>query len=42
MVYIVKGASHAIGLNRTVDNNVNPTEILRCGLTHEYKNYDYQ
>lgn len=39
---VVKGAPHAIGLNRTVDNDVNPTEILRWGLTHEYKNYDYQ
>ena len=39
---VVKGAPHAIGLNRTVDNDKNPTEILRWGLTHEYKTYDYQ
>ncbi|UMB62216.1 glycosyl hydrolase [Lutibacter sp. A80] len=39
---VVKGAPHAIGLNRTVDNDKNPTEILRWGLTHEYKSYDYQ
>lgn len=39
---VVKGAPHAIGLNRTADNEINPTEILRWGLTHEYKTYDYQ
>lgn len=39
---VVKGAPHAIGLNRTVDNEKEPTEILRWGLTHEYKNSDYQ
>lgn len=39
---VVKGAPHAIGLNRTVDNEKNPTEILRWGLTHEYKSWDYQ
>ncbi|NIJ45863.1 hypothetical protein FHR24_002334 [Wenyingzhuangia heitensis] len=39
---VVKGAPHAIGLNRTADNEKEPTEILRWGLTHEYKNYDYQ
>ncbi|WP_139955899.1 glycoside hydrolase family 117 protein [Flavicella sediminum] len=39
---VVKGAPHAIGLNRTADNEKEPTEILRWGLTHEYKNYNYQ
>ena len=38
----VKGAPHAIGLNRTADNEKEPTEILRWGLTHEYMNYNYQ
>ncbi|WP_111706219.1 glycoside hydrolase family 117 protein [Lutibacter citreus] len=38
----VKGAPHAIGLNRTADNEKNPTEILRWGLTHEYKSWDWQ
>ncbi|WP_298363500.1 family 43 glycosylhydrolase [uncultured Lutibacter sp.] len=39
---VVKGAPHAIGLNRTADNEKNPTEILRWGLTHEYKSWDWQ
>lgn len=39
---VVKGAPHAIGLNRSADNEKEPTEILRWGLTHEYKNPDYQ
>ena len=39
---VVKGAPHAIGLNRTADNEKEPTEILRWGLTHQYKNSDYQ
>ena len=38
----IQGAPHAIGLNRTADNEKNPTEILRWGLTHEYKTYDWQ
>lgn len=38
----IKGAPHAIGLNRTADIEKEPTEILRWGLTHEYKNYNYQ
>ncbi|WP_343854898.1 glycoside hydrolase family 117 protein [Algoriphagus jejuensis] len=38
----IKGAPHAIGLNRTADNEVEPTEILRWGLSHIYKSYDYQ
>ena len=39
---VVKGAPHAIGLNRTADIEKEPTEILRWGLTHQYKNSDYQ
>lgn len=35
-------APHAIGLDRTVDNEAEPTAILRQGLTHEYKTYDWQ
>ena len=38
----IPGAPHAIGLNRTADNEKEPTEILRWGLTHEYVSYDYQ
>lgn len=38
----IKGAPHAIGLNRSADNEKEPTEILRWGLTHEYKTSDYQ
>lgn len=38
----IKGAPHAIGLNRTADIEKEPTEILRWGLTHEYMNSDYQ
>lgn len=39
---VIKGAPHAIGLNRTADTEKAPTEILRWGLTHEYVTYDYQ
>ena len=39
---VIKGAPHAIGLNRSADNEKEPTEILRWGLTHEIKNKDYQ
>lgn len=41
---VVKGAPHAIGLNRTIDteDSANPTEILRWGLTHKYVTYNYQ
>lgn len=34
--------AHAIGLNRTADNEKEPTEILRWGLTHVYNSGDYQ
>jgi len=39
---VIQGAPHAIGLNRNVDNEQNPTEILRWGLSHIYNNSDYQ
>lgn len=39
---VIKDAPHAIGLNRTLDNEKEPTEILRWGLTHIYNNYNYQ
>ena len=39
---VIKGAPHAIGLNRSADNEKEPTEILRWGLTHEYVTSDYQ
>lgn len=38
----IKDAAHAIGLNRTADNEKEPTEILRWGLTHVYNSYDEQ
>jgi hypothetical protein len=38
----IKSAPHAIGLNRSADNEKEPTEILRWGLAHQYKNRDYQ
>ncbi len=39
---VIKGAPHAIGLNRSADSEKEPTEILRWGLTHQYKNSDFQ
>lgn len=39
---VIKGAPHAIGLNRSADSEKEPTEILRWGLTHQYMTYDYQ
>ncbi len=38
----IQGAPHAIGLNRVADNEKEPTETLRWGLTHEYKTYNWQ
>ena len=38
----IKGAPHAIGLNRSIDNESEPTSILRWGLTHELNNPNYQ
>ena len=39
---VIPGAPHAIGLNRSADNEKEPTEILRWGLTHVYNDYNYQ
>lgn len=39
---VIKGAPHAIGINRTLDHEKEPTEALRWGLTHQYRNSDYQ
>jgi hypothetical protein len=38
----VKASPKAIGLNRTVESEKDPLEVLGWGLTHEYKNYNYQ
>ena len=38
----IKGAPHAIGLNRSADTEKEPTAILRWGLSHIYNNSDYQ
>ncbi|WP_282049514.1 glycoside hydrolase family 117 protein [Maribacter aquivivus] len=40
---VIPGVSaHAIGLDRSADNEKEPTEILRWGLSHIYNNGDYQ
>jgi len=39
---VIKGAPHAIGLTRIGDNEKNPSEVLRWGLSHIYNNSDYQ
>ncbi|NRB53720.1 MAG: family 43 glycosylhydrolase [Saprospiraceae bacterium] len=39
---VIKGAPHAIGLNRTLDTETEPAGALEWGLTHQYKNRDYQ
>ncbi len=39
---VVKGAPHAIGINRTIDPEEEPLAALRWGLTHQYMNPDYQ
>lgn len=39
---VLKGAPHAIGLNRNVNSSEDPTESLRWGLSHIYNNADYQ
>lgn len=41
IVSVIKGAPHAIGLNRTLDSHT-PFEVFKWGLTHEYKTYNYQ
>lgn len=38
----IKTPPHAIGLNRSADQEKEPTEILRWGLSHRYQNKDYQ
>ncbi|EIJ40720.1 glycosyl hydrolase family 43 [Galbibacter orientalis DSM 19592] len=39
---VIKGAPHAIGLNRTLETDEDPIGILKWGLTHEYQDYNYQ
>ncbi len=41
---VIKDAPHAIGLNRTLDTEDpdEPFKALEWGLTHQYKNSDYQ
>ncbi|TRX59978.1 family 43 glycosylhydrolase [Fulvivirga sp. M361] len=40
---VIKGAPHAIGLNRALaDTDTEPFKIFEWGLTHQYKNSDYQ
>lgn len=39
---VIKGAPHAIGLNRTLDTETEPAGALEWGLTHQYKSRDYQ
>lgn len=39
---VIKGAPHAIGLNRDLDTEKSPLAALEWGLTHEYMNDDYQ
>ena len=40
---VIKGAPHAIGLNRQLENSdTEPFKIFEWGLTHQYKNSDYQ
>ncbi len=39
---VIKGAPHAIGLNRSLDTDKEPLAALEWGLTHQYANDDYQ
>lgn len=39
---VIKGAPHAIGLNRSLDTETEPAGALEWGLTHQYKNRNYQ
>jgi len=41
---VIKGAPHAIGLNRTLNTEVEgePFQAFEWGLTHQYKTGDYQ
>lgn len=39
---VIKGAPHAIGLNRALDTEATPIAGLTWGLTHQYMNDNYQ
>lgn len=39
---VIKGAPHAIGLNRSLDAEASPLSGLEWGLTHQYMTDDYQ
>lgn len=40
---VIKGAPHAIGLNRAIENaDKEPFAVFEWGLTHQYMNSDYQ
>ena len=39
---VVKGAPHAIGINRALDNEASPVAALGWGLTHEYRSWHWQ
>ncbi|MEM6767852.1 MAG: family 43 glycosylhydrolase [Bacteroidota bacterium] len=39
---VIKGAPHAIGLNRSLDAESSPLSALEWGLTHQYMTDDYQ
>ena len=39
---VIKGAPHAVGLNRSLDTEKAPLSAVEWGLTHQYKSYDYQ
>ena len=39
---VIKGAPHAIGLNRSLGGGENPIASLAWGLTHQYMTDDYQ
>lgn len=39
---VIKGAPHAIGLNRSLDHERAPIAALQWGLTHQYMSDDYQ
>ncbi|MEL7120413.1 MAG: family 43 glycosylhydrolase [Bacteroidota bacterium] len=39
---VIKGAPHAIGLNRNLSGEKAPWAALEWGLTHQYMNDDYQ
>jgi len=39
---VIKGAPHAIGIDRSLDSEASPLAALTWGLTHEYRSYDYQ